>query len=62
MPEGFGPPDQVKQKVSIDNSNEDYSTALWVNGTSDLYVANFGGSGISGTFTMSCTACWIVDE
>ena len=58
IPEGFRPDYQLRQKVQIDNVDTDYSTALWVNGNDELYVANFGGTGFNGTSTMSCTACW----
>lgn len=62
IPEGFRPGYQLRQKVQIDNWSTDCSTALWVNGGDELYVANFGGTGFDGTSTMSCTACWVASS
>ena len=36
----------------------DRSSGLWVRPTGEMYVANFGGTGLSGTYSFSCTACW----
>lgn len=31
---------------------------LWVQSSGAMYIANFGGTGLSGTYSFSCTACW----
>lgn len=69
LPEDFKPREsvgpnvyQIRQPVEIDEQDTTYSTALWINGNGDLYVANFGGTGFNGTAQMSCTACWTTPE
>lgn len=69
LPEDFKPREsvganiyQIRQPVQIDEQDMTYSTALWVDGRGDLYVANFGGTGFNGTSSMSCTACWTTPE
>ena len=58
VPEGFRPKDQVRRRCHVDNTDTDMSSGLWVKPGGAMYVANFGGKGLSGSYAFSCTACW----
>ena len=58
VPEGFRPKAQLRQRCQVANVDGDRSSGLWVKPTGEMYVANFGGSGLSGSYAFSCTACW----
>ena len=58
VPEGFLPKNQLRQQCQVANADTGRSSGLWVKPTGEMYVANFGGTGLSGTYTFSCTACW----
>lgn len=60
IPDQFKPPKetQLRQKVIVANSDQDYSCAAWINVKGDLYVGNFGGTGLNGTHEVSCVMCW----
>lgn len=58
VPEGFRPKSQLRQRCQVANADSDKSSGIWVKPSGEMYVANFGGTGLSGTFSFSCTACW----
>lgn len=58
VPEGFRPKDQLRQRCQVANTDSDRASGLWVQTSGDMYVSNFGGTGLSGTYSFSCTACW----
>lgn len=58
VPEGFRPKDQLRQRCQVANTDTDRSSGLWVQPGGAMYIANFGGTGLSGSYTFSCTACW----
>ena len=58
VPEGFRPKNQLRQRCQVANTDADRSSGLWVQSGGAMYVSNFGGTGLSGTYTFSCTACW----
>lgn len=58
VPVGFRPKDQVRHRCHITDYDNDKSSGLWVKPSGEMYVANFGGTGFSGTAAFSCTACW----
>ena len=58
VPEGFRPKDQLRQRCQVANYDSDKSSGVWVKPSGEIYVANFGGTGFSGTAAFSCTACW----
>ena len=58
VPEGFRPKDQLRQKCHVTDVSTDMSSGLWVQSGGAMYIANFGGTGLSGTYSFSCTACW----
>lgn len=58
VPEGFRPKQQLRQRCQVANTDYEMSSGLWVKPTGEMYVANFGGTGLSGAYTFSCTACW----
>lgn len=58
VPEGFRPKDQLCQRCQAANTDVDGSSGLWVQPGGAMYIANFGGTGLSGTYSFSCTACW----
>lgn len=58
VPEGFRPKDQLRQKCHVTDVSTDMSSGLWVQSGGAMYVSNFGGTGLSGTYSFSCTACW----
>ena len=58
VPEGFRPKSQLRQRCQVANTDADRSSGLWVKPSGEMYVANFGGTGLSGTYPFSCTACW----
>lgn len=62
VPAGFHIRDQIRQKAVIANYDNDYSCGLWLNKDNCLYVANFGGTGLRGSFTVSCTASWVTQD
>ena len=58
VPEGFRPKNQLRQRCQVANTDTDRSSGLWVQPGGAMYIANFGGTGLSGSYTFSCTACW----
>ena len=58
VPEGFRPKNQLRQRCQVANFDSDKSSGVWVQSGGAIYVANFGGTGFSGTGSFSCTACW----
>ena len=58
VPEGFRPKNQLRQRCQVANADTGRSSGLWVKPSGEMYVANFGGTGLSGTYSFSCTACW----
>ena len=58
VPEGFRPKDQLRQRCQVANTDADRSSGLWVQPGGAMYIANFGGTGLSGSYVFSCTACW----
>lgn len=58
VPEGFRPKNQLRQRCQVANTDTDRSSGIWVKSSGEMYIANFGGTGLSGTYTFSCTACW----
>ena len=58
VPEGFRPKDQLRQRCQVANADSDKSSGLWVKPSGEMYIANFGGTGLSGSYPFSCTACW----
>lgn len=58
VPEGFRPKNQLRQRCHVANVDTGKSSGLWVKPTGEMYVANFGGTGLSGSYIFSCTACW----
>lgn len=57
VPEGFRPKNQLRQRCQVANTDSDKSSGIWVKSSGEIYVANFGGTGFSGTAAFSCTAC-----
>lgn len=60
VPEGFRPKNQLRQRCQVANCDNDRSSGLWVKPSGEMYIANFGGTGLSGSYLFSCTACWPV--
>ena len=58
VPEGFRPKNQLRQRCQVANADSDKSSGLWIQSGGAMYIANFGGTGLSGTYDFSCTACW----
>ena len=58
VPEGFRPKDQLRHRCQVANTDSDKSSGLWVKPSGEMYIANFGGTGLSGSYSFSCTACW----
>ena len=58
VPEGFRPKNQLRQRCQVANVDNGMSSGLWVQPGGAMYVANFGGTGLSGSYSFSCTACW----
>lgn len=58
VPEGFRPKDQLRQRCQVANCDNDRSSGLWIQSGGAMYISNFGGTGLSGTYEFSCTACW----
>lgn len=58
VPEGFRPKNQLRQRCQVANVDNGMSSGLWVQPGGAMYVANFGGTGLSGSHSFSCTACW----
>ena len=58
VPEGFRPKYQLRQQCQVANTDADRSSGLWVQPGGAMYIANFGGTGLSGSYAFSCTACW----
>ena len=58
VPEGFRPKSQLRQRCQVANVDGDRSAGLWVQPGGAMYIANFGGTGLSGSYAFSCTACW----
>ena len=57
VPDEYRPRDQVRAKCAVQDNDNDYSTAIWCNKQS-LYAANFGGTGLRGTYCISASLCW----
>lgn len=57
VPQGYRPRDQFRQKASLSDMDNDKSCGIWCN-KAEVYAANFGGSGFSGSTSISCTASW----
>lgn len=58
IPEGFRPKSDIRQRCLVANADDEKSAGLWIKSSGAIYVANFGGSGLSGEYEFSCTACW----
>lgn len=58
VPEGFRPKNQLRNRCQVANVDGDRSIGLWVKPSGEMYIANFGGTGLSGSYLFSCTACW----
>ena len=58
VPEGFRPKQQLRQRCQVANTDYEMSSGLWVQPGGAMYIANFGGTGLSGIYPFSCTACW----
>lgn len=58
VPDGFRPKNQLRQRCQVANYDSDKSSGVWIKSSGEIYVANFGGTGFSGTGAFSCTACW----
>ena len=58
VPEGFRPKNQLRQRCQVANTDAEKSSGLWVKSSGEMYIANFGGTGLSGPYQFSCTACW----
>ena len=58
VPEGFRPKNQLRQRCQVASTDTDRSSGLWVQPGGAMYIANFGGTGLSGSYAFSCTACW----
>ncbi len=58
VPEGFRPKNQLRQRCQVANVDNSMSSGLWVTSGGAMYIANFGGTGLSGSYAFSCTACW----
>ena len=62
VPAGYRPRDQIRQKAVVANADNDYSCGFWLGADKALYFANFGGSGLKGSFAASCTASWVTPD
>ena len=58
VPEGFRPNEQVRQRCVLSDGDNSMSNGLWVQQGGAMYIANFGSTGLSGSYAFSCTACW----
>lgn len=58
VPEGFRPKNQLRQQCQVANTDTDRSSGLRVQPGGAMYIANFGGTGLSGSYAFSYTACW----
>lgn len=58
VPEGFRPNEQVRQRCVVSDVDNSMSNALWIQRSGAMHIANFGGTGLSGSHSFSCTACW----
>lgn len=58
VPDGFRPKNQLRQRCQVANVDNSMSIGLWVQSGGAMYIANFGGTGLSGSYNFSCTACW----
>ena len=58
VPEGFRPKSQLRQRCLVANCDHSMSSGLWIQPGGAMYISNFGGSGLSGSYSFSCTACW----
>lgn len=62
VPVGYRPRIQVRQKAVVSDTDNDYSCGFWVSNKNELLIANFGGTGVNGSFTFSCTAAWTTND
>lgn len=58
VPEGFRPNEQIRQRCIVTDVDNSMSNGLWIQQSGAMYIANFGGTGLSGSHSFSCTACW----
>lgn len=58
VPEGFRPNEQIRQRCVVTDADHSMSVGLWIQQNGKMYITNFGGTGLSGTYSFSCTACW----
>lgn len=57
VPDEYRPRDQVRAKCAVQESDYDYSTAIWCN-KQNLYAVNLGGTGLRGTYSLCASLCW----
>ena len=58
VPEGFRPNEQIRQRCVVTDVDNSMSNGLWIQQSGAMYITNFGGTGLSGSHSFSCTACW----
>lgn len=58
VPEGFRPKNQLRQRCLVTDCDLSYSAGLWIKPSGEMYIANFGGTGMSGQHSFSCCASW----
>lgn len=58
VPKGFRPKNQLRHKCQVSNTDNAMSSGIWVQSSGAIYFCNFGGTGLSGSYNFSCTACW----
>mgnify|MGYP000864119740 CR=1 FL=1 len=58
VPEGFRPKTQLRQRCVVANSDREYSAGLWIKSSGEMFISNFGGTGLSGQYSFSCCVAW----
>lgn len=58
VPEGFRPNEQIRQRCVVTDADHSMSSGLWIQQSGAMYITNYGGTGLSGSYSFSCTACW----
>ena len=58
VPEGFRPNEQIRQRCVVTDVDHSMSNGLWIQQSGAMYITNYGGTGLSGSHSFSCTACW----
>lgn len=58
VPEGFRPKNQLRQRCVVANSDREYSAGLWIKPSGEMFISNFGGTGLSGQYSFSCCVAW----